>query len=72
MTRDLRPKWRMHQVMEAASSTLTPVVLELGGKDAFIVCDDADLKQVGLHHSVSLSNGLPSLPLSRVIAVVPI
>ena len=32
-------------VMRAAADTLTPVVLELGGKDAFIVCDDADLNQ---------------------------
>lgn len=34
------------KVMQAAAQTLTPVVLELGGKDAFIVCDDADLTQV--------------------------
>ncbi len=34
------------KVMAAASHTLTPVVLELGGKDAFIVCDDADIKSV--------------------------
>ncbi|KAL3154777.1 hypothetical protein ABBQ38_011323 [Trebouxia sp. C0009 RCD-2024] len=33
------------KVMQAAAQTLTPVVLELGGKDAFIVCDDADLTQ---------------------------
>mmetsp|Transcript_17283 Transcript_17283/g.52001 ORF Transcript_17283/g.52001 Transcript_17283/m.52001 type:complete len:610 (+) Transcript_17283:70-1899(+) len=30
------------RVMEAASRSLTPVILELGGKDPFIVCDDAD------------------------------
>jgi len=31
------------KVMEAASTTLTPVTLELGGKDPFIVCEDANL-----------------------------
>jgi len=29
-------------VMKTASDNLTPVILELGGKDPFIVCDDAD------------------------------
>ena len=33
------------RVMAAASETLTDVVLELGGKDPMIICDDADLDQ---------------------------
>jgi len=31
------------RVMEAASANLTPVILELGGKDPFIIFDDCDL-----------------------------
>ena len=31
------------RIMSAAAATLTPVVLELGGKNAMIVCADADL-----------------------------
>lgn len=34
------------KVMETASKTLTPVILELGGKDAFIVCDDVNASEV--------------------------
>jgi acyl-CoA reductase-like NAD-dependent aldehyde dehydrogenase len=33
------------KVMAAAAETLTPVMLELGGKDPMIVCDDAELEQ---------------------------
>ncbi|MBL9106806.1 MAG: aldehyde dehydrogenase family protein [Myxococcales bacterium] len=33
------------RVMAAAAETLTPVVLELGGKDPMIVCDDAEVEQ---------------------------
>ena len=32
-------------VMAAAAETLTPVLLELGGKDPMIVCDDADVER---------------------------
>ena len=55
----LPPPCPVAQVMEAAAANLTPVVLELGGKDAFIVCDDANLNQVGAG----------SLPQERSIAV---
>ena len=33
------------RVLAASAETLTPVILELGGKDPMIVCDDADLEQ---------------------------
>lgn len=33
------------KVIEESAKNLTPVILELGGKDAFIVCDDANIEQ---------------------------
>lgn len=33
------------RILATAAEALVPVVLELGGKDPFIVCDDADLEQ---------------------------
>ncbi|MDC0718459.1 aldehyde dehydrogenase family protein [Nannocystis bainbridge] len=33
------------RVLQTAAETLTPVILELGGKDPMIVCDDADVHQ---------------------------
>ncbi len=34
------------RVLAASAETLTPVTMELGGKDAFVVTDDVDLRQV--------------------------
>lgn len=34
------------QIMRNAAETLIPVTLELGGKDAFIVCEDVDVNHV--------------------------
>ena len=33
------------RVAQGAAERVTPVVMELGGKDAFVVCDDANLEQ---------------------------
>jgi len=33
-------------VAKAAADNLTPVVLELGGKDPFVVCDDVDVQSI--------------------------
>jgi acyl-CoA reductase-like NAD-dependent aldehyde dehydrogenase len=40
------------RVVEASAERVVPVVMELGGKDAFIVCDDADLEQA-VHASLA-------------------
>ncbi|KMT06225.1 hypothetical protein BVRB_7g161550 [Beta vulgaris subsp. vulgaris] len=36
------------QIMIKASETLIPVTLELGGKDAFIVCEDVDVEHLNI------------------------
>jgi acyl-CoA reductase-like NAD-dependent aldehyde dehydrogenase len=40
------------RVLEESARNLTPVILELGGKDAMIICDDADLEQ-SVHAAVN-------------------
>ena len=40
------------RVLEASAERIVPVVMELGGKDAFVVCDDADLEQA-VHASLA-------------------
>jgi acyl-CoA reductase-like NAD-dependent aldehyde dehydrogenase len=40
------------RVIEASAERIIPVVMELGGKDAFIVCDDAHLEQA-VHSSLA-------------------
>ena len=40
------------RVLEECVENLTPVILELGGKDAMIICDDADIEQ-SVHAAVN-------------------
>jgi acyl-CoA reductase-like NAD-dependent aldehyde dehydrogenase len=40
------------RVLEGCVKNLTPVILELGGKDAMIICDDADIDQ-SVHAAVN-------------------
>lgn len=40
------------KVMAAAADTLTPVTLELGGKDAFVVLEDNDVSKVRPHRVI--------------------
>lgn len=35
-------------VMRTCADRLTPVTLELGGKDALVICEDSDLDQVSV------------------------
>ena len=56
--------------MRDAAANLTPVVLELGGKDAAVVCDDCDFDQVvGLALRGTFQNcGQNCIGLERVVA----
>ena len=56
------------KVMAAAAANLTPVVLELGGKDAAVVCRDADLQRAarGIVWGAFLNCGQTCASVERV------
>jgi aldehyde dehydrogenase (NAD+) len=57
------------KVMTAASLHIKPVVLELGGKDAAIICEDVDLNQVVpiIMRGVFQNSGQNCVGLERII-----
>ena len=61
-------------VMKRAADTLTPVSLELGGKDAMIVLRDADLERAvnGAAYGGLLNSGQICLSIERVYVEEPI
>ncbi len=56
------------RVLEGSVENLTPVILELGGKDPLIVCDDAELEQAvaGALAGVFISSGQMCLAAERL------
>ncbi len=62
------------RVMAAASDRLTPVVLELGGKDPMIVCDDADLARAarGAVWGAFQNSGQTCMSVERVYVTRPV
>ena len=62
------------KVMERAGSTLTPVGLELGGKDPMIVCADAELERAAnaaVHYSMQ-NGGQTCISIERVYVEEPV
>lgn len=56
------------RVMQAAAENLTPVLLELGGKDPMIVCDDADVERAagGAVWGAFMNSGQTCVSVERV------
>jgi acyl-CoA reductase-like NAD-dependent aldehyde dehydrogenase len=62
------------KVMTRAAETLTPIALELGGKDPMIVCSDADLERAAnaaVHYSMQ-NAGQTCISTERVYVEEPI
>src|SRR4029079_9356068 len=62
------------KVMERAARTLTPVALELGGKDPMIVLGDADLERaanVAVYYSMQ-NGGQTCISIERVYVEAPV
>ncbi|HET6662797.1 MAG TPA: aldehyde dehydrogenase family protein [Acidimicrobiales bacterium] len=61
-------------VMAAAAETLTPVLLELGGKDPMIVCDDADIERAasGAVWGAFMNAGQTCMSVERVYVEDPV
>ena len=59
------------RVMAAAADTLTPVLLELGGKDPFVVCRDADVERAasGAVWGAFQNSGQTCMSVERVYVV---
>jgi acyl-CoA reductase-like NAD-dependent aldehyde dehydrogenase len=62
------------KVMAAAATNLTPVVLELGGKDPAVVCRDADLDRAarGIVWGAFLNSGQTCASVERVYVERPV
>ena len=62
------------KVMARAAQTLTPVALELGGKDPMIVLSDADLERaanLAVYYSM-LNSGQTCISIERVYVEEPV
>jgi acyl-CoA reductase-like NAD-dependent aldehyde dehydrogenase len=57
------------KVLQAAAETLTPVLLELGGNDAAIICDDADVERAarGVAWGAMANAGQCCIGIERVL-----
>jgi acyl-CoA reductase-like NAD-dependent aldehyde dehydrogenase len=62
------------RIIEASAEHITPVVMELGGKDAMIVCDDAHLEKA-VHSAIGgcfINLGQNCVASERIIVMEPL